>query len=212
MKHRFDIKKSTTIILQSGRLLFQLYTIALSVLFSIHLLFPSFANASQDKVTRYDDWEVVCSSNEKEQTKDILSPELNAEANLKISPNLKPLCKATQILAAKDTGQTVFAITVLPAAQTGQFVAVVSAPLGGYLVPGLEMSVDKRKPYKILFETCNAVGCHAGFELKGRINSDLSVGKIARFKLWTTKSRPAEVSISLAGFGRALSALKAPLQ
>ena len=210
MNARFERSQITPSILPSERLSFWRYTIAFVV--SFHLSLPSFANAAQGSVTRYQDWEVTCSSDGKENLTGVLPSDTNVESKSKITPILQSPCKATQVLAAKDTGQTVFAITILPASQNGQFVAVVSAPLGGYLVPGLEMAIDKRKPYKILFETCNAVGCHAGFELKGRINSDLSTGKIARFKLWTTKSRPAEVNISLAGFVQALSVLKAPRQ
>jgi invasion protein IalB len=139
--------------------------------------------------TKFDDWQLTC-----------------AEENL--TGAVKRSCKISQVLADKTSGQTVFAMTVLPAAKKDTFVAVISAPFGGYLVPGMELSVDSKKPYKVLFETCNADGCHAGFEIKGRIRDDLSRGKVAKFKIWTTKTKPAEVSVSLAGFGSALSSLK----
>jgi invasion protein IalB len=143
----------------------------------------------QPEIVKFEDWEMIC------------------QIPGKTTASGKS-CKINQILADKESGQTVFAMTALAASKAGSFVVVVSAPLGGYIVPGMQLTIDKKLPYKLLFETCNVSGCHAGFEIKGRIKDDLITGKQARFKIWTTRSQPAEVSISLAGFARAFGSLK----
>ena len=88
----------------------------------------------------------------------------------------------------------------------------MSTPLGGYLAPGMEFRIDGRKPYKILFETCNAAGCHGGFGFVGRLRDQFAVGKHATFKIWTTKSRPIDVKVSLNGLEAAAKALEAALR
>jgi invasion protein IalB len=107
----------------------------------------------------------------------------------------------------QDSDETVFAVTVIRSNQEA-VVAIVSIPLGGYIVPGIELSVDGKKPYKLLVETCNASGCHAGFPLSGRIDKDLRSGKRASFRLWAAKDMPADVTVSLKGLANALARLE----
>jgi invasion protein IalB len=97
-------------------------------------------------IERFADWEVVCPSSQSSA-----------------APNSQPPksdCQAVQRLTVQGSDETVFAITIVRGNQ-GASVAIVSVPLGGYIAPGIEMSVDGRKPYKLLVETCNAAGCHA---------------------------------------------------
>lgn len=110
----------------------------------------------------------------------------------------------------KESGETVFATTILPNAKAKQgeaFIGIVSVPLGGYLAPGMQLSIDKGKAYKILFETCNQAGCHAGFPITGAVLASFRKGKAASFRLWTTKTKPADVSVSLKGLPDALAAI-----
>jgi invasion protein IalB len=144
---------------------------------------------------RFGDWEVICETPKGE----IASPA--PTTNL-----LKNSCRAVQRLAAKATDETVFMLTVLPGEKAAS-VAIVSVPLGGYLVPGVEFSIDGRKPYKLLIETCTTAGCHAGFPLTGRVEKELRTGTSASFRIWTTKSKPADVSVSLNGFADAMAHL-----
>jgi invasion protein IalB len=117
-------------------------------------------------------------------------------------------CRLTQKLVAADRGEPVFLTTVLPASKKGSHVGILSAPSGGYLPPGMELRIDGGKAFKVLFETCNAMGCHGGFELGGRVLKELSGGKFLSVRLWTTKSTPVDVKINLEGFSRGFSALK----
>jgi invasion protein IalB len=90
----------------------------------------------------------------------------------------------------------------------GPAVAIVSIPLGGYIAPGIEMRVDGRRPYKLLVETCNPAGCHAGFPISGRLERELRSGRALRFRTWTAKDQPTDVTVSLRGFSAALAALE----
>lgn len=137
---------------------------------------------------RFDDWEVVCAPAQKAET-----------------------CKAVQRLAAPGEGgasRVVFAASVVRAAKGGQMVMVLSTPLGGYLTPGMAMKVDGRPLAKLLFETCEAGGCHGGFVLTPSFRRTLERGKTLQVRLWTAKSKSADVAISLKGFGPALAALQ----
>ncbi|MBB4017440.1 invasion protein IalB [Chelatococcus caeni] len=143
-------------------------------------------------VERFDDWEVHCGEG------------TGATAAAKGN------CKAVQRLAVKDSGETVFLLTVLPDAGGKGLVGIVSVPLGGYLAPGIELRIDGRKPYKLLVETCNASGCHAGFALAGNVLAQMKAGDKAVFRVWTAKEKPADVTVSLAGFTKAIGALDGP--
>jgi invasion protein IalB len=148
---------------------------------------PSSAVAATPAATQFGAWQVAC------------------------APDGKPTaCRATQRLVTADSGQTVFVATILPDAEAkkpGSYVGIVSVPLGGYLAPGLELSIDSAHPYKIVFETCNTAGCHAGFPIAGPVLKALVKGRSASFELWTSKARPATVTVSLEGLPRALAAL-----
>jgi len=117
-------------------------------------------------------------------------------------------CRLTQKLVAADKGEPVFLTTVLPTSKKGSHVGILSAPSGGYLPPGMELRIDGGKPFKVLFETCNSMGCHGGFELAGRVLKELSGGKILSVRLWSTKSAPVDVKINLDVFGKGFAALK----
>ncbi len=135
-----------------------------------------------ENVTRFDDWELHC-------------PEAGD-------------CRMTQRLVVEATGETVFLITILPGDEAGAFAGIVSVPLRGYLAPGIELQVDTRSPFQILYETCDPSGCHAGFALEGRVLQEFRAGLNARFRVWTTRDEPVDLDISLIGFTRAFETLR----
>lgn len=144
------------------------------------------------RVERFADWEVVC------------YPTQRAESP---TPPSKTNCQVVQRLTVKGSEETVFALTVVRDDQRVP-VAIVSIPLGGYIARGIELSVDGKKLYNLLVETCNAAGCHAGFPLSGPIAKEFRSGKQASFRLWTAKDKPADVTVSLNGFADALARLE----
>lgn len=117
-------------------------------------------------------------------------------------------CLLSQRLSAQGSQEIVFAFSVLPATKKGQFAAILSVPLGGYLAPGMEIRVDKGRPFKVLFETCHVGGCHGGFELSGRILKEMQTGKDFVVRLWTAKNTPVDVRVDLNGFGPGFAGLR----
>lgn len=149
--------------------------------------FNSFA-ASASEPQRLGDWEITC------------APSLGSTV---LS------CKATQRLVVEETDATVFLMTLMPGdGSRAAPIAIVSVPLGGYLVPGIEVSIGDGKPYKLLIETCTVDGCHAGFALSGRIGAELRKGKRAQFRIWTAKNAAVDVNVSLNGFAEAVARLE----
>jgi invasion protein IalB len=116
-------------------------------------------------------------------------------------------CRISQRLAVEGSGETVFLITAVRSDEGGPYVGIVSVPLRGYLAPGIELRVDQRKPYQLLYETCDPAGCHAGFPLEGGVLLDFRAGTTARFRVWTAKDNPVDIDVSLIGFTRAFAAL-----
>jgi invasion protein IalB len=158
----------------------------------------------QPKVVYYKNWSLVCA-----EAKGIHSSNSDRTANRDAADGDKKLnCSLSQRLSATDAREVVFAVSVLPAAKKGQYAAILSAPLGGYLAPGMELKIDRGKPFKVLFETCNAGGCHGGFELGGRILKEMQSGKDLTIRLWTSKDKPVDVRIDLDGFGSGFASLK----
>jgi invasion protein IalB len=161
------------------------------------LLVPlSSTGKASAEVRRFGDWELVC------------EPATIGIGTQTGNPAVQETaCKAVQRFTAGATNETVFILTALQG-EKGTSVAIVSIPLGGYLVPGIELSIDNGKTYKLLIETCTIAGCHAGFLLSGRIDRDLRTGRVAKFRVWTAKSAPIDVSVSLNGFSDALAHLR----
>lgn len=152
---------------------------------------------SSPEVRRFGDWDVLC-ANPGGTGAEKTSSTANASA---------AGCRAVQRLTMNGTDSTVFALTVLSGEKSG-LVAIASIPTGGYLVPGIEVTVDGKKPYKLLIETCTASGCHAGFPLAGQVSKDLRTGKRASFRIWSSKSQSSDVKVSLTGFDDALTYLE----
>lgn len=146
--------------------------------------------SAKGEITRFGDWELICDA--------------PAAAS---APDARP-CKIAQRLVVKDSGQSVFAMTIVQAGQKNRLVAIISTPLGGYLAPGMLLTIDRGRSFKVLFETCNTAGCHGGFEFAGRIAQTLQKGKALKVKLWAGKDKPTDVTVSLAGFDEAVAKLK----
>jgi invasion protein IalB len=162
--------------------------ICLAISLGLYAEDPACATPS---IPRFEDWELICG-----RSTSVGSPS----------------CRISQQLAQKEKDQTLFALTVSPSGPNQSLVGIASIPLGGYLVPGIELRVDNRKAYRLLVETCTSAGCHAGFPLEGRVLKELQSGQKARFRIWTDKTKPVDLDVSLNGFGKALAALREGLR
>lgn len=194
----------------------------------------SYGQDIQSKVVKnaiYTHWELICARAQPSNELRIPSPSHNASvssaAEKASSDDATPkpagdsprqsahgaqagssACKVTHRLVVKGSSDVVFLVTILPGTCAGQFVGIFSAPLGGYLTPGMEMRIDNKNPYKVLFETCNSQGCHGGFELSKQILAQFNKGKDIKIRLWTAKNNFVDLKIDLEGFSQAFSALR----
>lgn len=112
-------------------------------------------------------------------------------------------CQMWQTASAGDEGPQVFLISISHDDKTGRDYAVMTVPVGVYLAPGIELRVDNRAPFKVLYEVCDQTGCHAGFALHGAVLGAFRKGLDARVRVWTAKERAVEFPVSLSGFTKA---------
>ncbi len=148
-----------------------------------------------NSVERIGDWEIICGD----------------KAD---NSKTKARCRMIQNHAAKvadgRTGGTVLLVTILPrptGKRKGPPVAIVSVPQGVYLVPGIAMDIDGKQKFKLLYETCNASGCHAGFKVAGKIANAFRRGAVARHVVHNHRQMPVTINVSLKGFTKALQRL-----
>ena len=139
-------------------------------------------SGSEEKIG---DWEFVCPA-----------PVGGAKAKCRIVQN-----------HTVENGQSALLVTILMDDAGKAPVAIVSVPKRVYLAPGIEMSVDGGPGFKLLYETCDDVGCHAGYKVAGDIAAALRKGSVATHKVFDQRQKPVTVPVSLKGFGKALDRL-----
>ncbi|SDR45017.1 invasion associated locus B family protein [Pseudovibrio sp. Tun.PSC04-5.I4] len=98
-----------------------------------------------------------------------------------------------------------FQLVIAPGKPRGTSYAVMSVPNGVYLAPGILLTVDAQRPFKVLYEVCNSSGCHAGFKLTSQVLKALRRGKQASVRVWLHKGRVVDFPVSLSGFTKAYS-------
>lgn len=112
-------------------------------------------------------------------------------------------CQMLQSASAGEDGNAIFLLSISPGEDTGASYGVVTVPVGVYLAPGIEIRVDHRRPFKVLYEICDRTGCHAGFKLSGSVLSAMRNGLDAKVRVWTAKTQAVEFAVSLRGFSAA---------
>lgn len=152
------------------------------------VLLPSVNTAASEAATpsaeskAFVDWEVVCRSLDGRRT-----------------------CQMLQRAAAGENDQEVFLLSISQGKGNAaeNVFAVMTVPVGVYLAPGIEIRVDKRKAFKVLYEVCDRAGCHAGFKLSGTVLTAFQKGIEAKVRVWTARSKAVEFPVSLRGFSNA---------
>ncbi|EKF57034.1 Invasion associated locus B protein [Agrobacterium albertimagni AOL15] len=139
----------------------------------------------------YGDWELVC----KQQTD---------TATAKVESTTCRLQQAQAVNGGKDV---VFLFNI--ARQGKQRVAIISTPLNVYLPAGLELKIDGGQVQRVIFETCNIAGCHAGFALNGSLLGALRKGNVLTVALKDTKATTIPLKVSLRGISAGIDALDA---
>jgi invasion protein IalB len=109
-------------------------------------------------------------------------------------------CQLSQAVPLVEDGQAVVLLSVSRDEKTGQSYAVATTPAEVYLAPGIEIRVDGGRPFKVLYEFCNANGCYAGFKLSENVLRAFRRGIEAKVRVWAGKTKAVDLPISLRGF------------
>ena len=141
--------------------------------------------AAQTELAQFDeqvfkDWRVLCQSSSEAGT-----------------------CQMLQSASASEGGPAVFLLSISPGEEAGTSYGVVTVPIGVYLASGIEIRVDRRRPFKVLYEICDRAGCHAGFRLSGSVLNAFRQGIDAKVRVWTGRSQAVDFPVSLRGFSAA---------
>ncbi|MCZ7854115.1 invasion associated locus B family protein [Agrobacterium salinitolerans] len=142
---------------------------------------------------RYGDWELVC------------KPQAAADTPKAESAT----CRLQQAQAVNGGKDVVFLFNI--ARQGKQRVAIISTPLNVYLPAGLELKIDGGQTQRVIFETCNISGCHAGFALNGSLLGALRKGNVLTVALKDTKATTIPLKVSLNGISAGIDALDAAI-
>ncbi len=155
-----------------------LYPLAMSIgiaLFQSAALAQEAEPPSADEV--FSDWRVLCQPVEQDVA-----------------------CQMIQSVAAEENGPPVFLLSVSDDEDTDQSYTVITVPVGVYLAPGIELHVDKRRPFKVLYEVCDQLGCHAGFRMNGDVLAAFRRGLEVKARVWTARDKAIDFPVSLRGF------------
>jgi len=140
---------------------------------------------------RYGDWELVC----------------KPQADTATAKADSAACRLQQAQAVNGGKDVVFLFNI--ARQGKQRVAIISTPLNVYLPSGLELKIDGGQVQRVIFETCNISGCHAGFALSGSLLGALRKGNVLTVALKDTKATTIPLKVSLNGISAGIDALDA---
>ncbi len=146
------------------------------------------ANAQDGTVkAQHGDWQVVCRPP---------PPGSKAEA-----------CALVQSVTAEDRNNV--GLTVYFQKFTNNTrVLRVFAPLGVLLPPGLGLKIDDKDVGNAPFLRCHNFACYAQVVVEDKLVEQLKTGKTAVFIIFQTEEAGIGIPISLAGFEKALAALK----
>ena len=136
---------------------------------------------------QHGDWQVVCKA-----------PPPGARSEV---------CALVQSVTAEDrnnVGLTVYFQTF----SNGTRVLRVFAPLGVLLPPGLGLKIDDRDVGNAPFLRCQNFACYAQVVAEDKLVEQLKSGKTAVFIIFQTEEAGIGIPISLAGFDKAIAALK----
>lgn len=150
---------------------------------------PAPAVHAQDGTVRaqHGDWQVVCKPP---------PPGAKNEA-----------CALVQSVTAEDRNNVGLTVYFQKFAN-GTKVLRVFAPLGVLLPPGLGLKIDDKDVGNAPFLRCQNFACYAQVVVEDKLVEQLKTGKTAVFIIFQTEEAGIGIPISLAGFDKALAALK----
>lgn len=115
------------------------------------------------------------------------------------------MCQMFQAGSASEDTPNAFLLSISRDSAAQRDFAVMTVPLGVYLASGVEIRVDGRRPFKVLYEICDRAGCYAGFKLSGAVLTAFQRGLDAKIRVWTARDKAIDFPVSLRGFSKAFA-------
>jgi invasion protein IalB len=89
-----------------------------------------------------------------------------------------------------------------------QYVAVIQAPTGVLIRPGLELHLEKATPRKLEFESCEPSRCTATLVMDNAFMKDAATAANASVGLQSADGKSVQISFAMKGFDKALAQLR----
>ena len=121
-------------------------------------------------------------------------------------------CYLFQNILLREGRQRIFHIAVGYRAGEQQAMALLTAPLGTYLPPGVTLRVDEGEPFRVYFEHCNPDGCHASLSLGAEQVDAWKRGLNIGVAIHDAAGRRVGFPVSLQGFTRGYEALQKTIE
>lgn len=125
----------------------------------------------------FEDWRVVCTKQETSVT-----------------------CQMLQSVAPEEGQTDVLLVSLYQSPEAQSDIVVITVPVGVYLAPGIELSVDGGRAFRVLYETCDTAGCYAGFKLSEPILRAFKKSRQAATRVWLGKTSALDFPVDLNGF------------
>ena len=115
------------------------------------------------------------------------------------------LCQLTQDLIAQATGVPLVHFEVSRTGANHRLAVIV--PRGVLLEPGLDLAVGNRPQQKLIYQTCDTVGCVAYAPLEGGLGEAMRQGATGRVIVTDRQGKSVPLQYSLRGFADGLAML-----
>ena len=159
--------------------------VTLMAVAAVAFLYLNTTADAQERRENYGDWTKVC------------------------TPNAAGVeeCLIFQSITSRDTGRTVLHITAIRIPEAPRPIMVVTVPLGVYLPPGLNLSIDGGAPQKLPIQICGPEGCQSQFEMPQSLFDAFKAGLNGSMVMFDPDGRDVAVPFSLKGFTSAINSL-----
>jgi invasion protein IalB len=116
----------------------------------------------------------------------------------------KPVCRMSQTLFTKETGQRVVAAIIQRKPEGEGYLLTLALPHGLYLPAGVEIWVDEGPRIAGVIETADQSGSYSRLELSSILTDAMRKGATLNIKVTSANRDEIILQLSLAGFAAAI--------
>ena len=122
----------------------------------------------------------------------------------------KQLCRISQNLVVEKGGkqQRLLTVAIRPKQGSLGYAMLFALPHGLHLPSGVEISIDSRKPKKLVIQTSDARGAYTGTNLDSELLASMKQGSKMTVKMVTNARKKVGLAVKLDGFTAAYDKLE----